>query len=252
MAGFLQRYDRGEREAVWAELAALGDRVREPETYDDAVAVARETMRRARQNIEILIPRLHELGYAFTYPKPLEPPVRNAAGQLRKLEGVLQGPVPLSLRAWWQEVGRVSILGGHPLLNPKVSGEDVLPDPLDFAPLNYALSSVEDWLDDGGYAAPSLAYPTRDWEAAAKPAGMRFPFDFAPDELHKADISGATYDVMLPDSAADFRLMGAKGDPWFVAYLRRSFSLGGFPGWAGHKNAPMREIGILTKDLLPL
>lgn len=176
MPGFLERYGRGEREAVWTELAALGGRVREPGTYDDAVAVARETMRRARHNIGILIPRLHQMEYNFTYPQPLEPPARNTA--------------------------------------------------------------------------------------AAAPADARFPFEFAPDELHKANISGATYDVMLPDPAADFRLLGARlpgekargstGDPWFVAYLRNSFAWGGFPGWAGHKNAPLREIEFLTKDLLPL
>ena len=253
-------------------------------------------MRRARHNIEILIPRLHELGYHFTYPKPLDPPARNTAERIREFEGILKGPLPLSLQAWWQEVGRVSLLGGHPQLNPPVSGEDVLPDPLDFAPVDYALTSVGDWLEDRDDQIPVLAPPTRDWEAGVKiwrdqlqqsgmadleidsllaksigqfeaqdrerekqiaaaaesPVDTRFPFDFAPDELHKANISGATYDVMLPDSAADFRLRGAKGYPWFVTYLRRSFAWGGFPGWVGHKNAPMREIGILTKDLLPL
>ena len=296
MTAFLQRYERGEREPVWAELTALGGGVRAPGVYDDAVAVAGETMRRARHNLEILIPRLRELGYKFTYPKPLEPPARNTSGDLRELEKILKGPLPLSLQAWWQEVGRVSILGRHPQLNPAETGEDVLPDPLDFAPLDYALSSVEDWLEEGDDRISGLAPPTRDWEAGIKmwrdqlqqqgmanaeinsllapsiarfeaqdserekqiaaaakdPVDTRFPFDFAPDELHKANISGATYDVMLPDSTADFHLMGAKGNPWFVAYLRQSFAWGGFPGWAGHKCAPKREIEILTKDMLPL
>jgi hypothetical protein len=51
----------------------------------------------------------------------------------------------------------------------------------------------------------------------AVPADPRFHFDCAPDALHKANISGATYDLVLPDAAADCRLRGAKGDPTFVA-----------------------------------
>ena len=35
--------------------------------YSDALAPARETMRRARWNIETLIPRLIALGYQFSY-----------------------------------------------------------------------------------------------------------------------------------------------------------------------------------------
>lgn len=66
-ATFLQRYVAGEYEQVWAELVALGDAVREEPLYADALAVARETMRRVRQNIEMLIPRLIAVGYQFGY-----------------------------------------------------------------------------------------------------------------------------------------------------------------------------------------
>jgi hypothetical protein len=52
---------------VWAELLALGTAVREKPLYADALAVARETMRRARHNIEVLIPRLVAVGYQFGY-----------------------------------------------------------------------------------------------------------------------------------------------------------------------------------------
>jgi hypothetical protein len=44
---YLERYLTGEHEQVWAELVALGAAVRDEPLYSDALAVARETMRRA-------------------------------------------------------------------------------------------------------------------------------------------------------------------------------------------------------------
>lgn len=46
---------------------ALGAAVRAEPVYADALAVARETMRRVRANIEMLIPRLVKAGYQFGY-----------------------------------------------------------------------------------------------------------------------------------------------------------------------------------------
>jgi hypothetical protein len=65
---FLNRYVAGDRMAVWSELAALGEGVRGKRMKADAEAVAEETMRRARYNIEILIPRLAGMGYRFAAP----------------------------------------------------------------------------------------------------------------------------------------------------------------------------------------
>src|SRR5262245_2042430 len=64
---YLDRYLAGEYEQVWAELVALDGVVREEPIYSDALAVARETMRRVRWNIETLIPRLIAIGYQFGY-----------------------------------------------------------------------------------------------------------------------------------------------------------------------------------------
>src|SRR5947209_6412431 len=65
MAGYLERYRAGEHEAVWKELNALGPGVFEAPVHEDALAVARETMRRARHNVELLIERLAARGYRF-------------------------------------------------------------------------------------------------------------------------------------------------------------------------------------------
>ena len=111
-----QRYLSGEHERVWAELVALGGRVREEPLYSDAWAVACETMRRVRHNIETLIPRLQELDYVFGAGffddlSPAEaaealrqapifaPPSSAAPTQVAELEGLV-GPLPVSVRAY--------------------------------------------------------------------------------------------------------------------------------------------------------
>jgi hypothetical protein len=73
MSSFLERYERGEHEQVWDDLLALGAAVREEPLHADARAVARETMRRARANVLLLIARLGRIGYLFGYAY-LQPP----------------------------------------------------------------------------------------------------------------------------------------------------------------------------------
>jgi len=65
LSNYFDRYQRGERIEVWSDLIALGPAVRQEPVYSDAVAVARETMRRAAQNTETLITRLDGIGYEF-------------------------------------------------------------------------------------------------------------------------------------------------------------------------------------------
>jgi hypothetical protein len=76
---YRDRYLSGERERVWDELVALGAAVREEPVYADALAVARETMRRARANIDRLIPRLVSVGFLFGYGW-LQPPASQPFG----------------------------------------------------------------------------------------------------------------------------------------------------------------------------
>ncbi|HEU4783159.1 MAG TPA: hypothetical protein VFS83_07465 [Ktedonobacterales bacterium] len=67
MRTFLDRYKRGEHEQVWSELDALGEAALQEPLVEDTLAVVHETMRRARHNIEALIPLLVTLGYQFGY-----------------------------------------------------------------------------------------------------------------------------------------------------------------------------------------
>jgi hypothetical protein len=65
--------------AVWEELLALGAAVHEEPAHADALAVARETMKRARMNIDRLIPRLVRVGFLFGYGW-LQPPASQPFG----------------------------------------------------------------------------------------------------------------------------------------------------------------------------
>lgn len=62
---FLDRYQAGDCAAVWEDLVALGSAARHELYLADAQAVARETMRRARRNVEMLIGKLEQLNYSF-------------------------------------------------------------------------------------------------------------------------------------------------------------------------------------------
>jgi hypothetical protein len=141
MGQYLERYLAGECESVWAELLALGAAVREEPLASDAWAVAQETMRRVRHNLELLIPRLRALGYRFGaipggyhfggYPwdrpdatvqywpddRVFQPPPPDAARNLDELEHRV-GPLPLSLRAFYLAIGEVNLVGTHPTLHP--------------------------------------------------------------------------------------------------------------------------------------
>ncbi len=52
----LDRCHNGETRRVWEELLALGKDVQQEPLLQEAQAVATETMRRVRQNVELLLP----------------------------------------------------------------------------------------------------------------------------------------------------------------------------------------------------
>lgn len=81
---------------MWADLLALGNGVHEEPVYPDALAVARETMLRARTNIETLIVRLDNIGYRFetardTPPEVLQKIVEIQRATAEQLEGRFPG-----------------------------------------------------------------------------------------------------------------------------------------------------------------
>jgi hypothetical protein len=324
----LRRYLAGEHEAVWADMMALGARVREAPYLDDASAVARETMRRARQNVELIVRRLDQIGYTFwngNQGRPDQPLRMALGGQVlgassfaAKVQGALmrdlsqmpggmrrhvedararlvavsdltrslqqppprgapqpapetksnhlEDPVvfsapdaedlamvreletkgmvlPLSLRAWMEEVGDINLAGAHPAL---CFWEDehfpgVYADPLMVSFDAFAFER-DGWLE--AYEAdedPGTMEPVLGWDPKAKArlAVVREQLDYG-------------YSVELPDAGADVLLHGERHHTTFVSYLRIAFRWGGFSGWELHEKRPEAELAFLTSGLLPI
>jgi hypothetical protein len=223
---WLGRYRRGEREAVWNEIAALGDRIRGADVFGDAVDVVGEMMRRARTALEALHERLAEQGYQFEEPAgALVAPPLDIGRVIAELETRV-GLLPLSFCAFVSFVGSVDLRGIHAgWLSP---GEAIL-DPLVVGP-----------------SEGLLAYDEDRWHR------HMYDLEFAPDRFHKENISGGPpYSLKVPNGAADGIVENEATRPGFVELLRRSLRWAGFPGWANvaPSGRPLPLLAELTHDL---
>lgn len=209
---WLERYRAGDRVQVWAEMTNIGADLRGTPDWADAVAVARETMTRARTNVELLIELLPAGGYRFRQsPQAVfVPPPADVEAQLDAFEAKA-GRMPLALRAWYEHVGQVDLTGAHP------DWDFAYPDAFVVAaPLDYLASEFAEWEADRG----------TEWDRGD------FTLDLAPDSLHKADVSGGPpYGIAVPNDGIDGLFLNERHQTTFVNYLRIAFAWGGFPGW---------------------
>lgn len=240
MTNFRERFLGGECEQVWNDLVGLKEQVREEPFYSEAIAVARETMRRTRRNIEVLIPRLERVGYTFGYswaeswesnwvemqPPLLGQPVDDVQEQITRLEmaGLI---LPLSLRAFYEIVGAVNFVGKPFSATTRYDCEGI--DPLYVYGLNV---TVNEYHHCNGQQEPYL-------------------ISICPDCLHKYNISGVGgFDIKIPSFAADAHLLFEYEDiETFVAYLRKCFQNGGF--WSDEPFSAS-ELEYLTQGLLKI
>src|SRR5260370_36613786 len=65
MTELYDRYQKGYYQEVYDELLAMQERIYESQIYEEALRITKEIMRRGRNNIELLIPRLRDIGYHF-------------------------------------------------------------------------------------------------------------------------------------------------------------------------------------------
>jgi DNA-dependent RNA polymerase auxiliary subunit epsilon len=370
MATYLERYQQGEHEAVWRELIALGDAVREEPHYSDAKAVAAETMRRVRHNIELLYDRLKQIGYKFDIEdrKPKANPLDQFAAQMggdsllnsafgsivgnmqERLEAIKKqldaprieyraympppddimetldafereiGPLPLSVRAWCEIVGTVDFMGTHPGLAGKAGdvgvpdvnnmlrmamAQNPMPDmseeeyrkhletyyqdsPFGIEPMMAMFRMIEreknktqteereepevlmadplvfyfeldaeearEMLDDEDYVASVVDVLMDNDEDYEYEEGDPVPYALtvAPDDNHKANFSGASYDIYLPDGRADVKVLGTPDEMYFIQHLRNSFKWGGFPGLEHHPKHDAKLVAFLKEGLLSI
>jgi hypothetical protein len=224
---YLERYQNGEYEQVWKELQDLGASIRNEPYYTQAQEVAAETMGRVRRNCERIISRLHTLGYVFgTFPDgkrrsdrmpPHTLPSQKMQAECDELDSEA-GPLPLSLIAFWQEVGAVDLVGMHPSWPHGL-------DPLVVDPPEGPLAEL--------YEEDEEIF-----------------ISLAPDEFHKDNISGGDpYGLELPNPAVDFMFMEERHEVLFVPYLRLALlQWGGFPGLDG-KGIQFEPLTALTAEL---
>jgi hypothetical protein len=309
LEALFSRYQAGERDAVWAEMVALGAAVREPPYFRDAQAVATETMRRSRHNFEILIRRLDSLHYRFEIPKPparqfVPPPIEERIAKMRReqtklspagldqLEGMMRRQdaerrtkathraeeeakkraitdhltdttvfgaietrfikriagmekkgffLPLSLRAWIEEVGHVCLIGSiRVCLSSRVRAfPGIYADPFMMLPDVYELQG---WLEEAKEAKeiqPLEAVVGWTAEAKARLGVANEQLDYG-------------YGITLPNPAADAPLKGERHGVTLVEYLRVVFRWGGFPGWDQHEKRPEELLKFLSEGLLPI
>jgi hypothetical protein len=261
----------GMREAAWNELASWGELEEGTARWDEAYAVARETMQRARQNVEIIVACLRAENYVFgpapysdLSPEPVwQPPTPETKAQLARLQ-TEYGPLPLSLRAWYEIVGAVSLRGRF-AEGPDDDGWLPMNDPLMMDPLDGILNELDDerrWIAE---------HPERAAEDGLLRSDVpQWLLTIAPDIFHKAHISGgAPYQVRVPDRRADAPVLNLSvfvatppGAPtpqqqmWlnemFVSYLRRTLHWGGFPGSAFESWPGLERLQPLFAQTLPI
>jgi hypothetical protein len=257
-------YMAGDHVGAWNALVALGPAVRR-EFLNEATAVAWETMRRVRQNLGVVTARLEVCGYLRAVP---DRGSRVSEEDLALYEQQLGGPLPLSLRMFWRVVGSIDLTQAEsqmvhdwldvPSSDLQCLGDDdplVVPDPSNF--------SFEDLDEYGGLED--------DGDEPEVPG--QHLVGLSPDRFHKAGVSGGNgYSLWVPDSCADFRIVGdvcapearPDGRPfdprgqWFVQMLRDVQRGGGFRGPVDRKTDEMRPLPLrpleleLGKGLLPM
>jgi len=198
--------------------------VRDPQYFDDASAVAHETMRRARHNVEQIIEKLRGLGYRFTLgPEAYKPADSSAIGRLDDFEGTIGGPLPLSIRHWWEQMEFVCLAGLHETLTPSFDVDATHPLTIwDFSDEDRELID----LTERGQTGFQLA------------------------------LERDAYAIRVPDWSADVNI--GPDRLWFVPYLREVSQWGGFPGWANAQlwptkfPIPIKELSYLREELLLL
>jgi hypothetical protein len=242
VGNLVSRYRQGEHQAVWQELRqfpAIADDMRQ-----EALAVALETMQRVAHNLDLLAQRLEGQGWLTLTGKLRSSLDANDVQLIARIERLTQGPIPPSLVAFWQVVGAVDLVWDY---NNEEEPPDLLP--------GFQLDSLDPLFVD----RPSgFSYQFQDWEhdVAMTHPELLDPFSLAlaPDDLHKANISGgAPYGVDLPFAGADPVCENERHGLPFVDYLRLSLRWAGFPGLETHaSDARISDlVARLTEGFLP-
>jgi hypothetical protein len=137
---FLTRYQAGEHVSVWEELQSLGE-IKESVLRDDALAVARETIRRVYTNLGIIVHRLTQLGFESKESNQVLVQAKPNATQLLNQFEQQWGILPFSVRAWYECVHSFNLFASKPLCKSLIKS-------IDLASIAVSFSSYENLYDD--------------------------------------------------------------------------------------------------------
>lgn len=259
MPSYLDRYLAGEHEQVWDELMALGAAVRDEPLYSDALAVARETMRRAKYNVETIVARLKENGYLFAYPDSIYVASGSNVQTLLDEREEKVGPIPISLRAWYEIISEVYLNGTHP--NWRICADYSLCSGFAFFRSKFYEGrelEIERILYKKPFARiATFEMTTHFVQLYGEPvwrgkAGITI---FEDEETTNGGFPGSS-EIIAPDPSIDGTFSQPERNiaPTFVGYLRKCFEWGGFPGFE-KISADLRPIDMLMQlvnGLLPI
>ena len=251
MSNWFERYQQGFHQEVYNELVALGENIFDETIYPEASLVAHTMMKRVRQNLDILIPRLQILRYQFVdgywddelarqYTSEmrakenekyriLNVPSSTILSQISTTEAFL-GTFPLSVKSWYEEVGSVNLIGTFPASEMRPALSSVL-DPLLIFPL-------EDCSDQfAGFSSEELD-EMKDEEG-------RLTVDISVDSALKYGYSGSGgYSIKIPCRAFDTSFELENEVLLFVDYLRICFQWGGFFGLASAREKALPSLTV--------
>ena len=118
----------------------------------------------------------------------------------------------MSLRAFWQQIGSIWLIGRHPEF-PSLS------DPLVVEDIENTFFELQSWQEMVAQEGKDAIGP--------------FRAVIAPDDYHKDNVSGGDwYGIALPCRTVDAKLLSESHETTFVNYLRLTFQAKGFPGAA--------------------
>ena len=210
----------------WGVYLSQSHRLYEPDFRNEVLAFARARFARAATNIDRLVNVLTREGYRFVEPQRVHTaPEAETQEWIQEMERK-QVYLPISLQAWMLEVGSVNLMGSHPSW-PKTgyafeneTNDVTYADPLVVeASQSYLQSLHDEWLAEVD-------------ESGAEEVGP-FKVDFAPDYIHKANISGgAPYAVQVAGPVVDALVLNERGCVSFMRHIREAFLWAGFPGFA--------------------
>ncbi|MFO0552802.1 MAG: hypothetical protein U0271_30710 [Polyangiaceae bacterium] len=212
------------------KVVARPDPPAAPETTRETaeLEVARGLMRKVRRNLERITHRLGQIGYAFAATVPLrylEPDELAALDALERL-----GPVPASLRAFYEVVGTVNLLQSFKQLDQRLDAH-ALPETIRLL----------------GHLDPlTIPPPTKLVAAMARfaPGGHPRTIAFFMEDCLKADFSGDYVYIELPCAEPDFSLLlGDEPFERFTDYVKRAVAWGGFRGHrCGDPNEARKDV----------